>query len=1003
MPQDKEQEIKLRFLEEAQEYVNNIESELLGLGNRGVESKRLDGVLRAAHSIKGGAAMMGFQSLSHLAHRLEDFFKVLKVRKSEVVDEDLESLLLSSVDHLHQIIALNRQGDAVEEKWLDNHPVPVFDQLHELLGTPQAEDSATLLSDETGEDMTVLLFETEVEGCLQRLEAVLAHPEQPCLKEEFLITAQELGGLGEMLELADFSSLCESIVQHLETTPEQVKEITYLAIQEWRRSQALVMARQTTNLPTQIDLVNLNSPGSSESYPAQVDDIPTLESFEDLSLSFDTLDSFLESNDFEEETVEDFISSLDTISDGEQEEITIENLEETIVVTPSTSSSPKLEPQRQSPTTTIVSEVSERTIRVPVKHLAQLSDLFGELIIERNGLNLQLNNLRNLLGSLRQRVQFLERSNFRLHNTYNQFVSETKFNFNHSSENSNTRNRERKATSHYQSFDLLEMDNFSDVDLLSQEVMETIVQIQEVTSDIEINLEDAEYTTRAFNRTSQQMQTNITEVRMRPISDLLERFPRALRDMALEYGKQVELKVKGGSTLIDRTILEALNDPLLHLFRNAFDHGIENPATRRACGKPEQGVIEISAIHRGNQTVITIRDDGGGIDIAKIRAQVITMGLAEEDINKANDDELLDLIFEPGFSTAGRVTGLSGRGVGMDVVRTNLQQVRGSIHVDTKPNVGTTFTITVPFTLSVVRVLLVESNGLLLAFPTNSIKEMLLLHSKQVTLSDGREILDWRESKVPIIRLSQWLKFARTPPKFNRQTAPAINEESILIVSEDNELKAIQIDRYWGEQEVTIRQVEGIMKMPPGFSGCTILGDGRVVPLIDPSDLISSIENQQSIHNSTPETQNSLINSPEQLSSNQTNYPQKDVVMVVDDSINVRRFLAVTLEKADYRIEQAKDGQEALEKLQEGLPVQLIVCDIEMPRLDGYGFLAYVKSNPTYKNTPVVMLTSRSGDRHRKIAMNLGASAYFSKPFQEHILLQTLRELIQTTKNLAQL
>lgn len=258
MPQDDEFEIKLQFLEEAEDYLTTIEAVLIGLETALQRNQQMDAVLRAAHSIKGGAAMMGLQTLSHLAHRLEDFFKVLKTQKP-AVDSELESLLLSAVDGMRSCIALNRQElkhtTVVDEQWLEDHVNPVFEQLYQRLGAPQAEDTATLLLPENEEqDMVAMIFETEVEGCLQRLESVLSDPEKPCLFEEVSIMAQEFGGLGEMLQIPAFSSLCESITQHLGTYPERVEEIGRLALQTWRRSQAALLVGQVDTLPTQINL-----------------------------------------------------------------------------------------------------------------------------------------------------------------------------------------------------------------------------------------------------------------------------------------------------------------------------------------------------------------------------------------------------------------------------------------------------------------------------------------------------------------------------------------------------------------------------------------------------------------------------------------------------------------------------------------------------------------------------------------------------------------------------
>lgn len=930
MTKDKELEIRLQFLEEAQDYINTIESAMLELATAHIDDNQMDAVLRAAHSIKGGAAMMGFQTLSHLAHRLEDFFKVLKTQKPSI-DAEIESLLLAGVDFLRQVIAQNLQGKVVDEQWLETDVNPVFEQLYERLGAPQAEDITNFLLPEDGQDMVKLIFETEVEGYLQRLESILAESKQSCLFEELSIMAQELGGLGEMLEINAFKSLCESITQHMEATPEQVEEIARLALQEWRRSQAALLVGQIETLPTQIIL------GESANDIKQQDSKPV---------------------------------HLSVLSELKSE------------LAPSTN----------------IKEHQENTVRVPIKLLDQINDLFGELTIARNGINLYLERLRNLVRNLRHRVRTLQRFNTGLRNTYDKVAIQT------SAVPPITRLPERtdpnqpmpnQETSGNQ-FDRLQIARDSDHQLLPENVIENIVRIQEVTDDIDLSLEDTDQTVNDLNRTAKHLQTSLTHVRMRPLSDLLGRFPRLLRDLSLQYGKNVELKIHGGETLVDRTILEALGDPLMHLLRNAFDHGIEDPAIRLARGKSEQGVIEIRATHQGNQTLITVSDDGGGIDLDTIRQQAKHLRLDADTFASAENEKLLTLIFEPGFSTAGQVTALSGRGVGLDVVRTNLREIRGDIKVDTQLGVGTTFTLSVPLTLSVARVIIVESNKMMLAFPSDAVEEMLLLNPEQILTIAGGEFLSWSEYMAPLIRLGHWLKF-RSPHKTADSSAtPIMNAPTVLMLALGNERIGIQVDRCWGEQEVAIRGVEGVMPqgsstlgapaMPPGFNGCTILGDGRVVPLVNAPELlhwIASCKQSQSLEEEYK---------PPTTARNKS---QKDTILVVDDSINVRRFLSLTLEKAGYQVELALDGQDALEKLLSGLKIRAIICDIDMPRLDGYGLLARVKSNPAFKQLPIAMLTSRSGHKDRQLAMNLGATAYFSKPYNEQELLQNLKQILQ--------
>ncbi|MEH1810640.1 hybrid sensor histidine kinase/response regulator [Nostoc sp.] len=1008
MLQDKELEIQMQFLEEATDYLNTLEGVLLEIdtSNR-IDLDKINAALRATHSIKGGAGMMGFKSLSDLSHRLEDSFKVLKTKKNSLeIDTQLQSLLLSGVDWLRQIVELLAEGNVVEDQWLATFCYPIFDELHDRLGDPTPEDASTMLSPEDGQDVIPLLFATEVEECLQRLESILADSEQAGLHEEIAIMAAELGGLGEMLQLPAFSKLCESVTQHLETVSsdvlsttrcandnpsgERISEIAQLALQAWRRSQALVLTNQLDNLPTEIDL------GSSQSQlllPAEV--IPQL--FPTDVIDTEVVSAAVWQAEITPETwvKDEAIAANFTFVDAEfADDVNSVNVTEhnTIFVKEENPSDAKFSEGKEEPVAVSKErEIHENSVRVPSKQLEQINDLFGELIVQRNGLNSQLERLRKLVRNLNQRVQTLDRENQELRivsdKISTQATSQLQAENGHQVEGTNTE------------FDALEMDRYNELNLRSQEVMETIVQVQEVTTDVQLSVDDTDNIARKLNKTSKQLQTKLNHIRMRPLSDLIERFPRALRDLNVEYGKNVQLKIEGGNTLIERSILEALNEPLMHLLRNAFDHGIEDSATRRLLGKPEQGLIEITATHRSNRTLITIRDDGWGISLEKIRTRALAMGLDASLLANASDEELLSLIFEPGFTTSEQVTALSGRGVGMDVVRNNLKLIRGDVKVDTEPGVGTTFTLSLPFTLSVARVLLVEINKILLAFPTDVISEISLLQDDRVFEMAGSEVLNWQGTMLPLIRLMRYLEFnCLRYDSAELEIPAAISTNSVLVVKGNNQPVAIQIDRCWGEQEVAIRQVEGNIPLPEGFSNCTILGDGRVVPLVNVNELLYWIATNKKTRRGTqlPSARLKtpfLIFDEEKMSA--ASIKQKGTILIVDDSINVRRFLALTLEKGGYQVEQAKDGQDALEKLHNGLKVEAVICDIEMPRLDGYGFLGKVNSDVDTRNIPVAMLTSRSSNKHRQLAMQLGARAYFSKPYNEQELLQTLEEIIR--------
>ena len=1006
MSQDKEFAIKLQFLDEAQDYLSTLESALIGISSRRIDREQIDDALRAAHSIKGGAGMMGFGILSQLAHRLEDSFKVLKTQHQTLeIEAELEGWLLAGVDCLRRVIDSDRhallQGrdpeTALDPMWLDREANPVFDRLYERLGDPQADDAASMLSPEEGQDVMALLFETEVEGCLQRLESVLADPNLPCLTEELEILAQELGGLGEMLQLGAFTQLSASTLQALAGEPHRVQEIARAALGGWRRSQALIAIGQLDLLPDRIELPAPSPQVSREEEVAAFEDaidIPT---------------------SVPEEIPEDLVSleppqpadpGTPQISEPATSQTTPEAAEEQpqLVDLP-------LFPLESEPVE-VASDEPEVTVRIPVKRLEQLNDLFGELIIDRNGLDLQLARLRNLVTLLSRRTMALEQTNERLRTAYDRIASRSqnraaafssllgKNNSNHSNRQTgdnalswrweSSRDGTRPDTGE---FDVLELDRYNELHQPSLEVTETVVQIQEVTDDIKLGLEDTEQIARNLNKSVKQLQTRLNQVRMRPLSDVLDRFPRALRELSLQHGKSVELRVTGGNTLVDRNILEVLKDPLLHLLRNAFDHGIEDPETRRTNGKPETGTIEIRATHRSNRTLISLRDDGAGIPLDRLRDRATQMGLDAELLDAATDRELLSLIFEPGFSTKDQVTDLSGRGVGMDVVRNNLKKVQGDIQVDTQPGVGTTFSLMVPFTLSVTRVLVVESGGMLLAFPSDTIQEILPLRSGQTLASAGSEVLNLEGTMVQLVRPERWFEF-RCPHQFvELEAPPTINTPSVLISERDNQLVGLAIDRCWGEREVAIRPVEGTIPLPSGFTNCAILGDGRVVPLVNVSELLHWITScDRSSQTSTPEPK-PIEPTPE--IEPPILPPTQNTILIVDDSINVRRFLALTLEKAGYRVEQAKDGRDAVEKLLSGVQVQAAICDIEMPRLDGYGFLAQVKSNAQFKDLPVMMLTSRTSEKHRRLATSLGATAYFSKPYNERALLQALETSLE--------
>ncbi|MFP4337897.1 MAG: response regulator [Halothece sp.] len=933
---DAETQARQDFLEEAIEYCDQLESALLGMAEAGVDLQKFDEAARAAHSMKGGGAMMGFNALSRMAHSLEDYLKIIQARLQELaIDTELETLLLRSVDCLRAIGQEYRAGKEPQQKWLEQQTRAIFDPLKERLGELTEADETALLSKEEDSDVAALLFGSGVEECLQRLKSQLEILFLGEIPQELKNTADELADFGRMIECERFVNFCQSVKQELENLSEnEVKSFAQSAIAQWERSQALIQLGRYENLPQTVDTSDVTA--EEENWDDL--EIPDLDEFEDF---------------------EEFSTDLEIPSEPEARE------EETLSVTEE--AEPIAVPANLEETP-VETKPEETTVRVSVNQLSRINTLFSRLILEREMLNSRVKQLEEFVSLSKSRTQQLETANRQLRKWYDQL----------NAEGATVSNQLQTANlSNNGDFDTLEMDRYSDLHLLFQEQIETIVQLQEVTSDIEVSSRDVKQAMGELNYTTSDLQRDITRVQTRPFIEAVRSFRRVVRDLSVQYNKPVAIEIQGENTLIDRAAMEALSAPLNHLFRNAFDHGIEDTETRVARGKPKQGKITLRAINQGNQSTVTISDDGGGINAEKIKAKLQEAGATPEDIAQLSEQDILQAIFEPGFSTAEQVTELSGRGVGMDVVRTNLDKIRGDIHVDTKLGEGTTFTITFPLSLSIARVVIVESEGLVFAIPVEAVKAFARWdHSQQESGT-----LNWNGMEVSVVSLKPWSKFNRPRKTFEMSGAPTLDRPTALIVNDHGTFKGLRVDRFWQEQEVALRSVDSPIPLPPGVTGSTVLGDGRPIPLVDPIPLLAWLQQPTSAEGS-------------QALENNKQTQTDNTILIIDDSIHVRRYLAMALEKAGYQVEQAKDGQEAVDKIKSGLPVQAAICDLEMPRLDGYGVLSEIKEDPNYKHLPIAMLTSRGNEKHRQLAMKLGAFAYFSKPYNEQELFSTLQNMV---------
>jgi chemosensory pili system protein ChpA (sensor histidine kinase/response regulator) len=652
-------------------------------------------------------------------------------------------------------------------------------------------------------------------------------------------------------------------------------------------------------------------------------------------------------------------------------------------------------------------KVFEQTMRVPVKQLDNLSNLIGELVVKRNRLEQDQERLRQFLDNLLNQAQSLSDVGGRMQDLYERTLLEgALLASRHTNRQSPKSTYSGEATVTVrdrggfsgatqggdQPLDALEMDRFTGFHLLSQEMIELIVRVRESTSDIQYLVDETDQVARTLRQVTTQLQEGMTKSRMVPFAQTADRLPRAIREVSMKLNKQVGLQVEGREVLIDKMILEHLYNPMTHLVNNAITHGIESPEERQRKGKSPEGEVSISAFLQGNQTLITVSDDGAGIDAERVKRKAIEKGVITPlEAHSMNEQDVYDLLFHAGFSTKDKADDFSGRGVGLDVVRTSLLEIRGSVAIDSTPGKGTTFSIRLPLTLSICKALCCLSDRARIAFPMDGVEDTKdYLPSDVVLNEEEHPCIHWQDMLLPIYRLGDLLNYNR---QLSRGTVYGGKKEEeivsiVILRGGASNLLAIQVDNVLGEEEIVIKQIEGPVPKPPGIAGATVRGDGSIMPIGDVLELIEIAQGRirTDIGGGLWRKTATPVNQDLQM---------EPTVLIVDDSITVRELLSLSFSKAGYRVEQARDGQEAWEKLRSGLPCDLVFCDIEMPRMNGLELLSQMQSDEQLANIPIALLTSRGADRHRKVAARLGASGYFTKPYTEKDILDAAARMMQ--------
>jgi chemosensory pili system protein ChpA (sensor histidine kinase/response regulator) len=518
-------------------------------------------------------------------------------------------------------------------------------------------------------------------------------------------------------------------------------------------------------------------------------------------------------------------------------------------------------------------------------------------------------------------------------------------------------------------FDELEFDRYTEFHQVTRQLVETGSDVASINIDMEGLLTNLESAFTGQRHLIDEIQKRLMQFRMVQFDSLARRLQRTVRITAEQEEKLIELVIEGGHLEVDTQILDSLIEPLLHILRNAVSHGIEAPDTRKLLGKPEQGVVHLRLSQEGTFIALSVSDDGRGIQVPDLREKALKNGfVTAAELAAMSEDEILSLVFLPGLSTSAEVSEVSGRGVGMNIVKENLARYQGTVSVASELQKGTVFTLRLPMALSAMRALLVEAGREVYALPLNSVRQIVEISHRELEAAKKEDSISLGGVAYRLTYLNELLNFAPAP----------VSEDShisLLLLKLRGQPCALAVDELLAPQEIVLKPLCFPLENLPGLLGASILGNGRVMPVLDLPHLLKQTK-QKKTAEARPRAKSDLS------------------VMLVDDSPSVRRIMSAVISGAGWQVLAAKDGIEAFEMLQNSRETpNVILTDVEMPRMDGYELLATLKRHDAFKRIPVIIITSRAGEKHRRKALDLGVSEYVTKPYEDSVLLEIIKRL----------
>ncbi len=943
---DEDNEMLEIFKDESSTYINIIENTIESLQHGGKNPEEIHQFEYASHSLKSAAKMLGFREIGQIADGLEQFAEALN--KNEIIhDAEIHKILVKSIDYVKSLSEGNKLPSTEIAEILNQLEISkILDRQKESVDFAELQAEST---ERVDLDPMIDLFLKEVWELLEKINQDLVKLEKKHdndLLKNLNRNVHTLKGSAQMMQFEKISLISHSIEDFFEKHQDDKKAIPREALNH--------IFEAFDEIQEMIKSIKSGTGEISSNYEKVM-----------ANLGIDV--------------------STETEPEIEKEE-KLETIEK-----------PKINIQAA---TALPDDENQQLVKISTDRLDNLVNLAAELVINKT-------QLMNYIGSLKKLGIDLDKDRITFKNanySLNDIIYKSKLDISDSEEIPDIAEN-------------LES-NYGNLSLISEDYKQTLGTIDLVYSQFNSLTQGFEQNINRIAHLIKMLHDDILQVRMLPTENLFNRFPRVVRDLAYQQEKKVDLLIEGEETEMDRALIESLTNPLMHLVRNAIDHGIEIPEDRKQQGKKENGTILLKAHQDKNQIIVEVQDDGRGINFEAVKDVIVKNSLADhEKVAKMSQVEVLDYIFSPGFSTKDETTSVSGRGIGLDVVADQVQNLKGDIRVNSTLGKGTVFTIRVPLTLIISQVLLLRLGDQVLGVPLISVEETIQFDISSITVKEDKKFIDFRNESIPVFDLNEILNFSNQIKQ---------NEVQAILIQETGIRYALIVDEVIRREEIVIKSLGTHLHNLEYISGGTILGDGTIALLIDTSAFVRKVEKENqkrskgisTISGSKKtiekkiEEKTEVVQKPEQKKKPKKEEKskkeqkkvteqvdkkrisdQKPTALIVDDSISVRRFVATVLEKNNYSTVLASNGINALACLEKS-SFDLVVTDLEMPKMHGFELIEKIRAQEKYKDLPIVILTGRAGKKHKEMGADVGANAFIVKPFKETDLLKTLKKFI---------